>query len=102
MSFARLFGPRGIAVVGASGDPRRIGADPVKILKGTGYRGGIYPVNPKYAELDGLACYPDIASVPRPCDVAIVAVNAAVVPAAVRDCGRAGIPFAIVFSAGFR
>ena len=100
--YARLFNPRGIAVVGASADPRRIGADPVRILQETGYRGAIYPVNPKYPELRGLRCYPDLAALPSPCDLAIVAVNAAAVPAVLRECGRAGIPYAIVFSAGFR
>lgn len=100
--YARLWSPRGIAVVGASADPRRIGADPVRILQETGYRGGIYPVNPKYPELRGLQCYPDIESVPAPCDLAIIAVNAAAVPEVVRSCGRAGIPYAIIFSAGFR
>jgi acyl-CoA synthetase (NDP forming) len=100
--FARLLSPRGIAVVGASGDPRRIGGEPIKILQATGYGGAIYPVNPKYAELNGVRCYPDLASLPPPCDVAIVAVNAAAVSSVIRECGRAGIPYAIVFSAGFR
>ncbi|OGA51760.1 MAG: hypothetical protein A3G24_21320 [Betaproteobacteria bacterium RIFCSPLOWO2_12_FULL_62_13] len=100
--FARLFSPRAIAVVGASGDPHRIGGQPVKILQETGYRGAIYPVNPKHAEILGLPCYPDLASIPQPCDLALIAVNAAAVPWVIRDCGLAGIPFAIVFSAGFR
>jgi acetate---CoA ligase (ADP-forming) len=101
-SFARLLDPRAIAVVGASNDPQRIGGQPVKILRDSSYRGAIYPVNPKYAEVLGLRCYPDLASVPPPCDLALIAVNAAAAPQIVRDCGRAGIPFAIVFSAGFR
>jgi acyl-CoA synthetase (NDP forming) len=100
--FTRLFNPRAIAVVGASADPQRIGGQPVRILQDTGYRGAIYPVNPKYTEAHGLRCYPDLASLPRPCDLALVAVNAAAVPPVVRECGRAGIPFAVVFSAGFR
>lgn len=100
--FGQLLNPRGIAVVGASGDPRRIGSEPVRILQQTGYRGAIYPVNPKYGELNGLACYPDLAALPQPCDLAIVAVNAALVPSVIRECGQARIPFAIVFSAGFR
>jgi acyl-CoA synthetase (NDP forming) len=100
--FARLFDPRAIAIVGASADPRRIGSDPLRILRETGYCGAVYPVNPKYTELSGVRCYPDLAAVPQPCDLAIVAVNAAAVPNVIRDCGRAGISFAIVFSAGFR
>ena len=100
--FERLFNPRAIAVVGASGDLQRIGGQPIPILRDTGYLGAIYPVNPKYPEISGLACHPDLRSVPRPCDLAIIAVNAAIVPQAIRDCGAAGIPFAIIFSAGFR
>lgn len=99
---ARLFNPRAIAVVGASDDPQRIGGHPVRILRDTGYRGAIYPVNPKYRQAQGFRCYPDLASVPGPCDLAIIAVNAAAVPQVMRECGKAGIPFAIVFSAGFR
>lgn len=100
--FTRLFSPRAIAVVGASGDPRRIGGQPVRILQETGYRGAIYPVNPKYSEAHGLRCYPDLASLPGPCDLALIAVNAAAVPEVVRACGRIGVPFAVVLSAGFR
>jgi len=98
----RLFSPRAISVVGASGDPDRIGGQALKILRDTGYRGAVYPVNPKYAEALGLACYRDLASVPQPCDLALIAVNAALVPQVIRECGDVGIPYAIVFSSGFR
>jgi acyl-CoA synthetase (NDP forming) len=102
VSFERLFHPRGIAIIGASADLGRIGGHPIKALKAAGYAGGVFPVNPKYPELHGLKCYPDAASIRGPCDLAIVAVPAAAVPAAIRDCGRAGIAFAIVLTAGFR
>jgi len=102
VSFERLFHPRGIAIIGASSDLSRISGQPIKALKGAGYAGGIFPVNPKYPELHGLKCYPDAASIEGPCDLAIVAVPAPAVAAAVRDCGKAGIPFAIVLTAGFR
>ncbi|MDA8108220.1 MAG: acetate--CoA ligase family protein [Betaproteobacteria bacterium] len=100
--FGRLLGPRGIAVVGASADAARIGGQPIRALTEFGYAGRIYPVNPRHREIRGLPCYPDAASVPQPCDVALVAVGARLVPQVLRDCGRAGIPFAIVLSAGFK
>ena len=100
--FERLFNPRAIAVVGASDNPERIGGQPVKILQDTGYRGAIYPVNPKYGKVLGLPCFAELAAVPKPCDLAIIAVNAAIVPQALLDCGAAGIPHAVIFSAGFR
>ena len=102
MSFERLFNPRGIAVIGASGDLTRISGQPIAALKNSGYKGGIYLVNPKYQELHGLECYPSVDAIGKPCDLALVAVPAPGVPAAIRDCGKAGIPFAIVLTAGFR
>jgi acetyltransferase len=102
LSFERLFHPRGIAIIGASADLSRISGQPIKALKGAGYAGGIFPVNPKYPDLHGFKCYPDAASIDGPCDLAIVAVPAAAAAAAIRDCGKAGIPFAVVLTAGFR
>ena len=102
MSFERFFNPRGIAVIGASGDLTRISGQPIAALKNSGYKGGIYLVNPKYQELHGLECYPSVDAIGKPCDLALVAVPAPGVPAAIRDCGKAGIPFAIVLTAGFR
>ena len=100
--FTRLFNPRAIAVVGASPDAARIGGQPIPILHECGFRGGIYPVNPKYPQIGELKCYGALADVPKPCDLALVAVAGKLVPDVIRQCGKAGIPFAIVFSAGFR
>lgn len=99
--FSRLINPRAVAVVGASNDLTRIGGQPLKLLTEFGYRGKVYPVNPKYPEIKGLECYPDLASVPKPCDVALVALSAQHVIGVIEQCGAAGIPFAIVLSAGF-
>ena len=102
MSFERLFHPEGIAIIGASADIGRIGGHPIKALKNAGFKGGIFPINPKYRELHGLACFPDVMAIKRPCDLAVVAVPAPGVAKAIRDCGKAGIPFAVVLTAGFR
>ncbi|MCC6532147.1 MAG: acetate--CoA ligase family protein [Burkholderiales bacterium] len=98
----RLFNPRGIAIVGASRDPRRIGGQPVKLLSTFGYPGYVYPVNPNHAEIQGLRCYPSVADIAGPCDVALIAVNARAALEAIHDCGRKGVAFAVVFSSGFR
>ena len=100
--FKPLFAPRAIAVIGASQDLTRISGQPIKALKMAGYAGPIYLVNPKYTELHGLKCYPAAASIGAPVDLAIVAVPAPGVPDAIRDCGKAGIKFAVVLTAGFR
>src|SRR5665647_1096131 len=97
----RFLHPRGIAVIGASNDLARIGGQPLKLLTEFGYAGQVYPVNPKYNEIKGLTCYPDIAAVPAPCDVALIALSGHLVPGVIEQCGKAGIPFAVVLSAGF-
>ncbi len=101
LDIKRLLNPCGVAIVGASRDLNRIGGQPLQILRESGYRGRICPVNPKYEEIEGIRCYPDVSQVPRPCDVALVAVSATQVPEVIRQCGGAGIPFAVVLSAGF-
>jgi acetate---CoA ligase (ADP-forming) len=101
-NFTALFEPRAIAIIGASGDVRRIGGHSMKALRAAGFKGQIYPINPKYPELGGLACYPSVEAAPKPMDLAIIAVPAAGVPDAIRSAGKAGISFAVVLTAGFR
>ena len=73
---SRLLNPRGVAVVGVSNDVTRIGGQALSLLTDFGYAGRIYPVNPKYGDINGLTCYPDLLSVPQPCDVALIALSA--------------------------
>jgi acyl-CoA synthetase (NDP forming) len=100
--YSRLLEPRGVAIVGASEDAKKIGGQPMRQLTEFGYAGEVYPVNPRYPSVRGRKCYASAAEVPQPCDVALIAVPARQVPQVLRDCGRAGIPHAIVLSAGFR
>ncbi|HKU69219.1 MAG TPA: acetate--CoA ligase family protein [Burkholderiales bacterium] len=98
---SRFLNPRGIAVVGVSAEPNRIGGQALKLLTDFGYKGEIYPVNPRYPEVHGLKCYPDLLAVPKPCDVALIALSAAQAAGAVEQCGKAGIPFALVLAGGY-
>ena len=101
VDLGRLLSPRAIAIVGASEDPTRIGGQPVHALTEYGYRGAVYPVHPHRPRIKGLQCYPDVVAIPGPCDVALIAVPAQAVPSVIEQCGRAGIPYAIVLGAGF-
>lgn len=100
--FKPMFHPRGIAVIGASTDLNRPGAQTLLALTQQGYRGGIFPVNPKYQEVSGNKCYASVADIEQPCDIAVVALPAALVPDALTQCGRHGIRFAVVVGGGFR
>src|SRR4030067_793650 len=73
---AALFGPRSIAVVGASANERSQGYEFVKGLIDIGFRGPIYPVNPKLSELLGLTVYARLEEIPGPVDFVISAVPA--------------------------
>ncbi|MCX5821124.1 MAG: acetate--CoA ligase family protein [Deltaproteobacteria bacterium] len=95
-----FFEPRGVAVIGATPNPLKGGNAILKNLL-LGYWGGIYPVNPRYREIDGLPCYPSVSAVPGPVDLAIVFVPAPLVPAAVEECAAKGIPGVMVESGGF-
>jgi len=100
--FDRLFSPRGIALVGASAAANSVAGQPLRYLTEFGYAGSVYPVNPKYTEMKGLVCYPDLGAVPDPCDLALIVVSGRHVPGVIDQCGARGIPFAIVLSAGFQ
>ncbi len=84
-----------------SSDATRIGGQALRLLTDFGFSGKIYPVNPKYPDIKGLKCYPDLGAVPQPCDVAIIALSAPQVAGVIEQCGKAGIPFALVLSSGF-
>ncbi|MCX7670853.1 MAG: acetate--CoA ligase family protein, partial [Anaerolineae bacterium] len=103
-SLASFFAPNGVAVIGASRDPTKLGYGIMRNLLDPehGYRGPIYPVNPKADEILGLRCYPDIAAVPDPVELAVLIIPAGAVPATIAACGRRGIKAAIVISGGFR
>jgi len=64
-------------------------------------KSNIFPVNPGYAEIDGLTCYSSVLEVPDPVDLAIVFVPAAFVPQVLRQCAQRGIKGVMIQSAGF-
>lgn len=101
-SLAAFFSPNGIAVIGASRDPDKLGYAVMRNLTQSGYRGPIYPVNPKASDVLGRRCYPDIADVPDPVELAVLIIPAAAAPRAIEGCGRRGIKAAVVISGGFR
>jgi acetyltransferase len=96
-----LFRPRGVAVIGASNNTFSIGNRVVKNLINHNFKGGIYPVHPKESEILGLKAYPSILEVPGPVDIASIVVKNTMVPQVVEDCGKMGVKFVIIHTAGF-
>lgn len=95
------FRPRSVCFVGVSGDPTKTSGTPLRYLLRHGFTGPVYPVNPKYDEIEGLACYPDVASLPAVPDCAFISLPARLVPGAVDALGEKGVKAAIILSSGF-
>ena len=93
--------PKSIAIIGASPDINKLNGRPLHFLRRDGYAGKLFPVNPKYTDIDGLTCYPDVASLPEAPDMAIVAVSQKLAKGAVEALGKKGTPVAILFSSGY-
>jgi acyl-CoA synthetase (NDP forming) len=95
------FDPQSIAVVGASSDDAAEKKGWVGRLQEFGFKGKIYPINPKAPVILGLKAYPSVKGVPDPIDYAIVSIRSSFVPAVLRDCIAKGIKVVHIFSAGF-
>jgi len=98
---AKLLNPQSVAVIGASDDPTRIGGRPIAYMRGQGYQGKIFPVNPNRTTVQGLTAYPTVAALPETPDVAIVIVPASAALESITALAERGCAAAIVFSSGF-
>lgn len=97
-----LFSPNSIAVVGASNSPEKVGAIALKNIIASGFKGKIYPINPKDGTIGDLKCYTDINSLPEVPDLAVVAIPSPVVLDVLNSIGEKGIKNVVIFSAGFK
>ena len=96
-----LFEPRSIAVIGASADRGKIGYRLVENILASGYRGEVYPINPRGGEVLGRRVYPTILDVEDEIDVACIAIPAASVFHAVTQCAQKGVKFVPIITSGF-
>ncbi len=93
---------RGIAVIGASENPGKLGYQVLANLVSSGFKGQIYPINPKAKEILGLTCYASVLGTPGPVDLVVVVVPNTFVASVLEESGKKGIRGAIVITAGFR
>jgi len=100
-TLSRLFDPQGIAIVGASATPGKIGAMPVTLLRQHGYEGRIVPVNPRADAIQGLPAVPGLDALDENLDLAILAVPAAHAAQALERARPGQIGAAVVFTSGF-
>jgi acetyltransferase len=94
--------PRALAVVGATEAEGSVGRTLLENLERGGFPGSIYPINPKRDSVLGVKAYASIAALPERVDLAVIVTPAPTVPGIVRECAQAGVPGAIIISAGFK
>ncbi len=97
----KLLNPGSIAVVGSSNNPNSAGYNFTASLLKYGFKGKIYPVNPRYSEILGLKAYPTVRDIPSSVDYVISAVSAPLVPAMMEDCSHKGVKLIHLFTARF-
>jgi acetyltransferase len=97
-----LFAPKSVAVIGASNKRLTIGYRIIQNLIEFDFKGPVFPVNPKDPCIKNFKAYKSILDVPDPVDLAHIVIPAKFVPTAVEECGRKGVKFVIINSAGFK
>ena len=96
-----VLAPGSVAVIGASENPNKIGGRPLLYLSRFGFKGKVYPINPKRSEAQGLKAYPRLAALPETPEVALIVVPGELAFEAVEECAAAGVQVAIVMASGF-
>ncbi|SFL10303.1 acetyltransferase [Nitrosomonas aestuarii] len=96
-----LFAPNAIAVFGASMKSASVGTRLFQNIIASGFAGPVYPINPKYNNLDQQTCYPSIRAIGKSVDLAVIATPVATIPEIIHECGEQGVRAAIILSAGF-
>lgn len=100
-SLRPMLQPHSIAVIGAGRRAGTVGHEVLRSILRDGFTGPVYAVNPHASDLLGVPTVPDVASLPGPVDLAVIALPAPLVPDALRACGAAAIPAAVILGGGF-
>ena len=100
-SMKRIMNPKSVAVIGASAEDGKIGNSVMKNLINGGYKGDIYPINPRADEVLGYKCYKSVKDIPGTVDVAVFAIPAVFVKGALEEVGQKKIPGAVMIPSGF-
>ncbi|RPJ00619.1 MAG: CoA-binding protein, partial [Chloroflexi bacterium] len=97
-----FFQPNAVAIIGASAAPGKLGFTVLANVIESGFKGNVYPINPKAPSISGYKAYPSVLDLPEVPDLAVVVIPYNHVPNSLRECGEKGIKSVVVISAGFR
>lgn len=96
-----LFDPRSIAIIGASETEKSVGNFIIRNMLDAGFKGKLFAVNPKHDQIYGIPSYPSVEDIPQRLDLVVISTAAQTVPGIIDACGRAGVRYVVVISAGF-
>ncbi len=96
-----FFAPESVAVFGATDTPGSVGRALMSNLIRNPFGGILFPISPRRPSVHGVKAYPNLAALPEPAELAIVATPAVTVPDILGECRASGVRAAIVLSAGF-
>lgn len=96
-----LFAPRSVAVFGASDRTDAVGQIVFQNMLQAGFKGGLYPINPQHAEVQGHRAFASLAEIGQPVDLVVVATPPQTVPAIIEESGLHGVKAAVIITAGF-
>lgn len=96
-----IFYPESIAIIGASSDEQKEQSGWTGTLLNFGFKGRLYPVNPKASKILGLRAYPSLEYIEGRIDYAILNLTPTLVPKALADCIARGVKVVHIFASGF-
>jgi acetate---CoA ligase (ADP-forming) len=96
-----VFHPKSIAIVGASDDVGKVSGQPMNYILNSGWKGEVYPINPKSEMILGHKAYPSITDVPFPVDAAVIVIGAKMVPGVMQQCADKGVKAVMIGVSGF-
>ena len=97
-----IFYPRSVAVIGVSPKPDNLGRNIVGNLVEYGFEGVVYAVGPSGGMIETRRIYPTVSDIPDEIDLAVIMTPARTVPGILEQCGKKGVQWAIIETAGFR
>jgi acyl-CoA synthetase (NDP forming) len=94
--------PKSIAVIGASRCPGKVGHKVIDGLQQWGYKGKIYPINPRAKQVAGIDAYKRVTDVDDEIDLAFIAVPAHLVKSILEDCVAKNVKIAVIATSAFK
>jgi len=101
-SLSPFFNAKGVAVLGASSNPKKLSYGTLRNLIINGYQGEVYPVNPNVDEILGKKAFASIADVPDPVELAVVVLPVTMIKETMQAIGERGIKAVVIITGGFK